>query len=107
MLPCIYSIFFFSLADASSVRLVEGNDAFEGRLEIFHNGVWGTVCDDNWGKLEAEVVCHQLGFSGVKDDGVLVKFGSGNRTRKSAGSVMKTCEVNMLCILPLWFQALT
>lgn len=87
------------------MRLVEGKNTFEGRLEIFYNGVWGTVCDDNWSKPAAEVVCRQLGFSGVKDDGVLVKFNPGKRTRKSAGSVMRTCNVNLLCVLPLWFQA--
>ncbi|XP_063255908.1 macrophage receptor MARCO [Prinia subflava] len=42
------------------VRLVGGDR--RGRVEIFHKGSWGTICDDGWTTREAGVVCRMLGF---------------------------------------------
>ena len=36
----------------------------KGRVEIFHNGVWGTVCNNHWLVFESDVVCRQLGYFG-------------------------------------------
>jgi len=44
-----------------TVTLVGSRLAYEGRLEVYYNGVWGTVCDDSFGDVDATVACKSLG----------------------------------------------
>ena len=46
-----------------SLRLVDGNGFSTGRLEVFHEEIWGTVCDDGWSQINNIVACRELGFS--------------------------------------------
>ncbi|XP_032523492.2 lysyl oxidase homolog 2B [Danaus plexippus] len=43
-----------------SLRLVGGRSSREGRVEIYYNGVWGSICPDGWTIFEAAAVCRHL-----------------------------------------------
>ena len=58
---------FHFLADTSykqgDIRLVGGSYNWEGRVEIYWTGTWGTISDTSWSNRDAKVVCRQLGHS--------------------------------------------
>ena len=62
----------------STVRLVNGSTKYEGRVEVYHNGVWGTVCDDGWDLNDAQVVCNELRFGAATAAGHGAFYGEGN-----------------------------
>ena len=71
-----------------SIRLMNGSDEKEGRVEICADddtgdntpASWGTVCDDYWTNDDADVACMALGYEGAEPDAgrfLRSRFGAG------------------------------
>ncbi|XP_062579143.1 deleted in malignant brain tumors 1 protein-like, partial [Saccostrea cucullata] len=46
------------------IRIANGSSFHEGRVEVFINGKWRTICSRNWNKADANVACRSLGYKG-------------------------------------------
>ena len=49
----------------ADLRLVNGANQYEGRVEICFSNTWGTICDHSWSPNDGNVACRQLGFEDV------------------------------------------
>ena len=45
------------------IRLQGGNYSNEGRVEVYCNGQWGTICNNGFSSTDAESICKQLGYN--------------------------------------------
>ena len=57
----------------SSLNTSPGGSA--GRLEIYYNRVWGTICNTGFSQTDANVVCQQLGYSKAYRYGSVANLG--------------------------------
>ncbi|MGH0149002.1 UNVERIFIED_CONTAM: hypothetical protein FKN15_044613, partial [Acipenser sinensis] len=82
LLPDTTAVFSNHYADllpaGGSIRVVNGNSSCQGRVEVFYDNAWGTVCDDDWDMLNAKVVCKQLGCGAPVEAKLAGYFGYGS-----------------------------
>uniref|UniRef100_A0A8P0PQL9 SRCR domain-containing protein n=1 Tax=Canis lupus familiaris TaxID=9615 RepID=A0A8P0PQL9_CANLF len=66
------------LEDWPTLRLVNGTGRCSGRVEVFYQGTWGSVCGGSWDLKEVHVVCRQLGCGQAVSAPLGTHFGPGS-----------------------------
>ncbi|KAM4598238.1 scavenger receptor cysteine-rich domain-containing protein DMBT1-like, partial [Polymixia lowei] len=83
-------------SESASVRLVNGTGPCSGRVEVYHRGQWGTVCDNSWDIIDAKVVCRQLGCGKALDVKYRAYFGEGSGDILMSGVTCSGSEETLL-----------
>ncbi|CAH3199108.1 unnamed protein product, partial [Porites evermanni] len=93
---------------AYRIRLITANDDIGGgRIEVYHNGQWGTICDKSWSEQAAKVACRELGFKTALYPAKRAFFGEGSGPRSICNiqisvdnqNIVKVKESNFLGVI--------
>ena len=68
----------YYFTDEVTVHLFTTYREYEGRVEVYYNGTWGTVCDNGWDLVDAEIVCKELDFGPAIDAKSEAFYGQGS-----------------------------
>ena len=69
--------FYIDCTPPGKLRLVGGSGPREGRVEMCYRGQWGTICDNGWDNIDAQVVCRQIGVGANSRFFFLIMNGQG------------------------------
>ncbi|CAG09101.1 unnamed protein product, partial [Tetraodon nigroviridis] len=81
-----------------SVRLYNGTDRCSGRVEVYHDGQWGKVCNNQWNQETAKVVCKELNCGVPKPIQGPINYGESNLkgvTAQCSGSVTSVSQCTL------------
>ncbi len=60
----------------ADIRLVDGLNQYEGRVELYRNGQWGSICNYEFDRRDGNVVCNHLGYATFSS---MANFGEGTQ----------------------------
>ena len=69
---CFTDLYLFN----GNVRLTGGATSGDGFAEVFYNGSWRGICDDDFGLVDGGVICRQLGYVGIANYKCCSNFGT-------------------------------
>ena len=64
-------------ASKVEIKLVQSTSYLSGRVAVYYNNTWGTLCDEGWDIRDAHVVCRMLGFHHAVEARSGASFGEG------------------------------
>ena len=85
-------------ATEGDIRLVNGSNKFEGRVEYCNGSAWGRLCNIGFSTQEIMVACRQIGFSGNFDR----KLNNSNQVLSGKRGLIVQLFLNRIRLYLVW-----